>query len=152
MAAPFRLAFAILCFTLSAALAPASASDAVPGTDGAITIRLNQTEAQPGACRMMFLAQNALGDDIERLVLEVVLFDRAHQVAAITLLDFQSLPLGRSRLRSFDLAGRDCADLARLLVNGVSECSGAGLAAPRCEAALDVGLHDAVSPGLEIVQ
>ncbi|MFN3954111.1 MAG: hypothetical protein ACK4LQ_06615 [Pararhodobacter sp.] len=157
MAAPCRLVPAILSLFLCCTALPVTAADTLsdsipetpPGTAGAaIAIELNQTDTQAAACRMVFLATNALVADIERLVLEVVLFDQAQRVAAMTLLDFQDLPAGRSRVRSFDLAGHDCQGFVRLLVNGVAECAGAGLSVPRCERALAVSARTA----LEVVQ
>lgn len=160
MAAPFRLVPAILSLILCCAALPAMATDnAAEAADGvppaaagtaseAIAIELNQTDTQAAACRMVFVASNALGTDIERLVLEVVLFDHAQRVAAMTLFDFQDLPAGRSRVRSFDLAGHDCGSFVRLLVNGVADCAGEGLSALRCERALSLSART----DLEVVQ
>lgn len=104
----------------------------------ALQVELNQTEQQGAACRMVFVAENSGEITVEQLVLEAVLFDTAGRVAMMTLFDLQELPAGRTRVRSFDLAGRDCADLSRVLINGVSACTGEGLDPAHCAAALDV--------------
>ena len=91
-------------------------------TPGApLRIELNAVEAQDGVCRLIFVAENS-GSDLDALVIEAVLFDTAGRVAALTLLDFRDLPAGRMRVRSFDMAGLDCAALDRLLINDIATC------------------------------
>lgn len=91
-----------------------------------LRLELNALHPRDGACQMIFVVQNGSEDPISRLVLEAVLFDAAGRVAALTLFDLQDLPAGRMRVRSFEVAGLACADLSRLLVNGVNECAPAG--------------------------
>lgn len=121
-----------LALTLGPALAqsgdaPAETpTEAATGADG-IRIELNRLDPQPGACRISLVTENASDQDVERLVLEAVGFNRDGQVAAITLLDLQGLPAGRMRVRSFDLPGLDCEGLGRLLIND-STCAPADAA------------------------
>ena len=119
--------------------APALASDTTAHRDaGAIGIELNALEAQDGACRLIFVAENDAGADIAALVLEAVLFDAEGRVAALTLLDFRDLPAGRMRVRSFDMPGLECGALERLLINDVAACDWATEATQDCAAALSV--------------
>ncbi|MFN3722121.1 MAG: hypothetical protein ACK4VZ_03680 [Paracoccaceae bacterium] len=99
-----------------------------------LRIGLNTAEAQPAACRLTFVAENDTPSDIARLVLEAVLFTKAGRVAQFTLFDFAALPMGRQRVRQFDVAGLACDDLGQVLLNGVSACDGADPAT--CAAAL----------------
>lgn len=119
-----------------AAVAFAIAAGGAFAQDGAqeLRISLNTVEAQLEACRLTFVASNSTDADITRLVVEAVLFTRAGQVAQFTLFDFAALPLGRQRVRQFDVAGLACADLGQVLFNGISACDGADTAA--CAAAL----------------
>ncbi|MCA2014031.1 hypothetical protein [Pararhodobacter sp. CCB-MM2] len=87
-----------------------------------VRLELNALHPRDGACQMVFVAQNDSETDLQRLVLEAVLFDAGGQVAALTLLDLQDLPAARMRVRSFEIAGLACDNLSRLLVNGVSAC------------------------------
>ena len=96
--------------------------------DGAIRLDLNRLDPVEGACRLVLVAENPGEQPVEGLVLEAVLFDRAGRVSMLTLLDLQDLPAGRMRVRSFDLAGLDCDDLGRMLVNG-TVCTPADAAA-----------------------
>jgi len=114
--------FAPVVFLLSASAAQAD--------DPSLRIELNRLEARDNACQLVFVAQNDSAQGLDQLVLEMVLFDRAGGVAALTLLDFQDLPAGRMRVRSFDMPGLECDGLGRVLVNATASCAPQG--APGC--------------------
>jgi hypothetical protein len=118
--------------------APALASEARIADPGRLDIELNAIEAQAGACRLIFVAENATGAELSSLVLEAVLFDRAGRVAALTLLDFRDLPADRMRVRSFDMASIDCGAIERVLINDVAVCEAEAAAPPDCAEALAV--------------
>lgn len=118
---------------LAALLAlPAMLAAAPAEVEAPLAIELNAIEPQEGACRLIFVAQNGTGADVDALVLEAVLFDAEGRVAALTLLDFRDLPAGRTRVRPFDMAGLECWAIARLLINDIATCEGAA----DCAAAL----------------
>jgi hypothetical protein len=102
---------------------------ASPALADPIQIDLNALHPRDGACQMVLVAQN-LGPDLTQLVLEAVLFDPEGAVSAITLLDLQDLPGGRTRVRPFEIDGLECSTLARVLINGVATCTPAE--APGC--------------------
>lgn len=124
--APFRNLLSALPIALALAAGPALAQDeaAAPEAEaaGAIRIELNRLDPQPGACRISLVTENTSQEDVARLVLEAVGFNRDGRVAVISLLTLQELPAGRMRVRSFDLPGVDCPVLGRLLIND-STCS-----------------------------
>lgn len=97
-----------------------------------LSVELNRIEARDTACQLVFVTQDATGAGLEQLVLEVVLFDRAGGVAALSLLDFQDVPAGGLRVRSFDMPGLECGAIGRLLVNATATCAPQG--APGCDA------------------
>ena len=106
-----------------ALIAPAAfAQDEAPG---GLSLELNALSDEGGACRMTFLATNATGADIEGAVFETVIFDVEGAVERLTLFDFRDLPVGRPRVRQFDLGGLACADVGRVLINGAQSCEGA---------------------------
>jgi hypothetical protein len=119
---------------LAVLLAPWVSPLGAETTGAPLRVELNALEAQDGACRLIFVAENP-GADLDALVLEAVLFDTAGRVAALTLLDFRDLPAGRMRVRSFDMAGLDCAALDRLLINDIATCEPTGGCANGIEAA-----------------
>ncbi len=90
------------------------------------------TVAQAGdACRLVFTASADVG--LDQLIVETVLFDGAGQVKLLTLFDFGALPASKLRVRQFDIPQSQCTDVARILFNGVDQCSGAS-----CDGALAV--------------
>lgn len=97
-----------------------------------LALELNTTDDTGGACRLSFLAENALGADLAALVLEVVVLNAQGQVDRLTLLDFQDLPQGRKRVRQFDLPDLPCDRVGQLLINAASTCTAAGLAPTAC--------------------
>ncbi|MCB1391371.1 MAG: hypothetical protein KDK12_19845 [Rhodobacteraceae bacterium] len=91
-----------------------------------VSIELNATHPRDGACQFVLVGQNDTDVDIAQLVLEAVLFDTDGRVAAMTLLDLQDLPAGRTRVRSFEIGGVTCDGVSRLLINGLSTCEPEG--------------------------
>jgi hypothetical protein len=115
-------------FLAAALVAPALADEPEP----TLGLELNTVSDAEGACRLTFLAENALGADLDALVLEAVLFTAEGSVDRLTLFDFGALPAGRPRVRQFDLGGLSCDALGQVLVNGASECAGEGVATGAC--------------------
>ncbi|WP_333829177.1 hypothetical protein [Pararhodobacter sp.] len=139
--APLALSFIA---ATAAALSGAQAQE--QGEGAALRIELNRTELRENACQLVFVAQNDTAEGLSQLVLEMVLFDRSGGVAALTLLDFQELPAGRMRVRSFDMPGLECDALGRVLVNDTASCAPQG--APGCT---DFTLSSRLD-GIEVLQ
>ena len=89
----------------------------------ALVLDLNRVDQVEGACRLTFVAQNDLGADLDALSVETVLIDATGRVDRLTLFDFGALPHGVPRVRQFDIPGLACEALARVLINGVAQCS-----------------------------
>ena len=53
-------------------------------------------------------------------------------VDRLTVLDFNELPAGKTKVARFDLAGTDCTRISRVLVNHATECAGAGVDPKAC--------------------
>ncbi|MFW5881938.1 MAG: hypothetical protein ACOCTP_05415 [Roseicyclus sp.] len=114
-----RLALALALTALLPTVTPAAAQEEA----GGLSVELNRIDAMDGACRLTFLAENALGADLEALSLETVLIDADGRVDRLTLFDFGALPDGVPRVRQFDIPDLDCETLGRVLINGVADCS-----------------------------
>ena len=115
----------------------AVAGSAAAQDSGGIAVDLNRLDPVDNACRLTFVAQNALAP-LTALALETVLFDQAGRVAALTLFDFADLPQGSRRVRQFDVAGVACTDVAQVLINGVAACTGDSTTPATCAQALRV--------------
>ena len=118
----------LLAFCLGLGLMPAASET--------LSIRLDQ--ANPGAdqCQLVFVLENGFATEFEGLQAEVVFLTTESRVLRLSLLDFQSLPANGLRVRSFNLAGLDCAGIGRVLFNSMGSC--APLDGRSCTAALKV--------------
>lgn len=121
-----RRAFLSLLLAAGAVLsAPASA-------DGALAIELNRLEQNGSACRVTFVTKNGLGAPLDELAVELVLFDKAGLVSRMTAASFGAMETGKTLVKRFDMPDLACADVARVLVNGVAACKGDGLDGKAC--------------------
>jgi len=127
----------IIAPVLAPVLVLALAWPAVAQQGGGIAVDLNRLDPVDNACRLTFVADNALAP-LTTLALETVLFDQAGRVAALTLFDFGALPMDARRVRQFDVAGIACPEIAQLLINGVASCTGEAVQDTACAQALDV--------------
>lgn len=114
----------------------AAASDAAP--EAALRLDLNTVAQIEGACRLTFVVENALGADLDSLVLETVIFDAAGMVERLSLFDFQAVPADRMRVRQFDLPGASCEGIGHVLVNAAESCAGAGVGPEACMERLEL--------------
>ncbi|MCV6592856.1 MAG: hypothetical protein OIF48_07900 [Silicimonas sp.] len=122
--------FAMILGMLAAA--PALADD----KPGGLSIELNTITAASGACQLTFVAETSHPDGVEKVLFETVLFDKTGAVDRLTLFDFGKLPAGRPRVRQFLIPDLACADLGRILINGINECQAPGLETDACAAGL----------------
>lgn len=131
-----RHSASLLVGTLLAAmpLAPVAAQTAAP--DQHVLLDLNALQPSEGGCRLTFVVTNNLATPVERAAYEMALFDKGGVVERLTVLDFKTLPAGKTKVSRFDLKGVDCAGVSRVLINDATDCSGAGTAPDACVTAL----------------
>lgn len=140
---PFKAAQCLAACLLVGMTGPAMAQDsATPGKH--LSIELNTLIQQDGACRLVFLAQNTLGADLDSAVFETVLFKTDGSVERLTLFDFQKLPQGRPRVRQFDIPGTGCDAIGRVLINDVHACKGNGIVEADCINGLNLSSRTSV--------
>lgn len=101
-----------------------------------IALELNRLDDAGQGCRLSFVMRNATGVAIEALVIELVLFDEEGRVGSLISIDPGQLPEGKTRVKQFDVAGLACGGIGRVLVNDVAACTGDGLDAAACLAAI----------------
>lgn len=112
---------------LAAALAlPAAAQD------GPLVLELNATEPAPGGCRMTYVATNQTAEAITAITYQMGVFDGAGIVRRLPVLDFGTLPVGKTRIVQFDLPAQDCTDISRIVVNNAMRCETAAGASTVC--------------------
>ncbi len=136
----FRMAVSTtaLALVLSSGIGATGAQEVSPdpaeagGDTGGISLELNTLQASETGCLLTFVAANGLGTSIEQASYEVVLFNADGLVERMTVLDFQDLPTGRTRVRQFNLPQTQCDGISRVLINDVATCTGEGLSEETC--------------------
>lgn len=103
---------------------------------GRIGLELNRLEQNGEACRLTFVVSNELGSDLSGSGFEMVIFDGNGLVRLMTVFDFGALPTGKTVVKRFELPDTGCGSVSRILVNSAARCSGPGIEAPQCSAAL----------------
>jgi uncharacterized membrane protein len=134
----FRLTVSTTAFAVALALGTGVTAAQEPspseaaGTEAGITLELNTLQPTQNGCLFTFVADNALDTSIEQASYEVVLFDGDGLVDRMTVLDFQDLPTGRTRVRQFNLPETQCEGISRVLINDVAACTGDGVTEATC--------------------
>jgi hypothetical protein len=111
-----------------------------------LDLQLNKVAEVNGACRTTFVADNGLGQDIDKLSLDVVVFGPNGEVDQRLLPDLGRMPKGKARVVEFDLPKTSCSKLSRVLLNQVQECSTGGKPVAGCSAHLDTSSKVAKLP------
>ncbi|TPW30539.1 hypothetical protein FJU08_11250 [Martelella alba] len=91
-----------------------------------IALELNAAATTEKGCKLTFVVENGLTTPITSLKAEVALFNADGVVDRMTMLDFLDLPVGKRRVRQFELPGAPCESLSGLLLNDVKVCEGGG--------------------------
>lgn len=111
----------LVLLTLAPAL-PALAQDAAP--TGTVMLELNgATDTEDGGCQLTVVTTNRLDRAIKRAAWQVAIFDKAGAVQSLPILDFGGLTTGKTKVALFQLPGRACGDIGRIVVNDVADCS-----------------------------
>ncbi|MFA3916713.1 hypothetical protein [Ruegeria hyattellae] len=127
-----RLALVLLASALPLGVLAQSAD----GPVSKLSVELNAVQDVGEACRLSFLVENLTATTIDEAIFETVIFDTAGGVVTLSLFDFRDLPVGRPRVRQFDLPGMACDALGRALINGSSSCIVNGAESGVCQEAL----------------
>lgn len=104
----------------------------------AIEIQLNTAATVGDSCRLTFVIRNDLGEGVQALGLDLVMFDKSEGVSGYAAIDFGELPPGKTRVRQYDVAKGDCTNISRVLLNEVRACEIPGDAAKDCLSLLQI--------------
>lgn len=117
---------------LLVAIAPPVLAQEPAAATKSLTVELNALQPTDKGCRVTFLATNRLGAPLDRAALEVALFGKDGGIDRLVTLDFKALPVGKTKVLQFDLAGTQCDGISRVLVNDVAACAGQGVDKAAC--------------------
>jgi hypothetical protein len=138
------LGAALLAGVIALPAPAARAQEAAPANAAGLTIELNKLEQTEQGCRPVFLFANRTGHGLNRLQLDLVLFDPAGIYRQQVLLDMAPMPDDKQMLASFLLDSFACDEIGRILVNNVPQCQDGAGAAIDCLPLLHVTSKSAV--------
>jgi hypothetical protein len=104
--------------------------------DKAIAIELNKATNTDAGCRLTFVVKNDTESLLEKTSYEIAAFDAAKTVMKLLVFEFGRLPVGKTKVVEFALAGVACTNISRILVNTAPECIADGAASTICLDAL----------------
>lgn len=104
--------------------------------DAAIAIELNKAINTDAGCRLTFVVKNDTQSLLEKTSYEIAAFDAAKTVMKLVVFEFGRLPVGKTKVVEFALAGVACANISRILVNTTRDCIADGAASTICLDAL----------------
>ncbi|MDE1995282.1 MAG: hypothetical protein KGI75_22455 [Rhizobiaceae bacterium] len=118
---------------------PAFAEDATPAAAPAasaqkLNVELNSLAPSQKGCMMTFVAENDMATPITKISFELAFFNDKNAVDRITVLDFRDLPIGKKRVRQFDMPAVKCESVTRIIINDTPVCEGPAVS--DCKAAL----------------
>lgn len=86
-------------------------------------IELNKVEDVAGACHGSFVISNKLGYAIERLTLDLYLFDAQGIINQHTVLDIGPVPKTKIRIVTFSLIQEACETVNYMVLNDIPNCT-----------------------------
>lgn len=134
--------------SLPAAAALVFAGCAAHAGQGSFSLELNDAQDLNGSCRLAYVALNSTGKRVEKASYDVFTFDETGKVSQSLVFQFGVFPVDKTKVVQFDLAGRQCASISRLLINDVTECVVDGQDSPICMDALATTTRTAIKFGL----
>jgi hypothetical protein len=110
--------------------------DCAAAQEKAITIELNKATNSEAGCRLTFVVKNDTESLLDKTSYEIAAFDAAKTVMKLLVFEFGRLPVGKTKVVEFALAGVACTDISRILVNTSPACMADGQASTVCLDAL----------------
>lgn len=133
-------------FIVTLAVLPAAAQEAA----STFSLDLNNAaDTDQGGCRLTYVATNGTGQALNAVSYQVAVFDAQGIVTDLLVLEFGNLIEGKTKVVQFDLAGRGCADISRITVNEVAECTlSDGSTGDFCMTGLETASRGAIQFGI----
>lgn len=99
------------------ALHPAAAQEPLR-----IGVQLNKLEAFDNSCRAYLVVENETPTSVDTLDLDLIVFRPDGVIGNWLRVGLGPLNPGKTNVRIFDIPETDCADVDRLLINGIPGC------------------------------
>lgn len=95
-----------------------------------LKLQFNRAQDTDKGCLVTFVASNNSDVSFDAIAYEFVLFNSDGLVEQMTAFDFGAMPVKKTVVRQFQLAGLKCASIGQILLNGAARCKVADDTAP----------------------
>jgi len=128
-----------VCTGLGLGLGAAQAQAQAQAQDGRLTVELNKVEpGEAGGCRAFFLFRNLSPVTLEGFEMSLAILDGQGVIDRLLTIDAAPLPVGRTTLKLFEIAGLGCDGISEILLHDIPTCTATGGAAFDCFDRLDL--------------
>lgn len=115
-----RLPFRSFVFGLAVTLAGAVSAQEPTGR---INLELNHIKpTDDGGCRLTVIARNGLERPVNKLGLEIWVFNADELADHLLRINFPRISVGKTKIIQFALADKSCESISRIHVNNVLNC------------------------------
>ncbi|MDR6294289.1 hypothetical protein E9232_006843 [Inquilinus ginsengisoli] len=97
-----------------------------------IDIELNKLEPGNNGCRAFMVMHNGTPRNFSNMQLDLVVFDPKGIIVDQLAVDMAPLAAGKTMVKVFEIAGHDCGNFGRVLLNDVLTCKAGDAAVERC--------------------
>jgi hypothetical protein len=129
-AASFFVYFAAIA--INPALAQDKAPSESPAAKDGIDIELNKLEPGNNGCRAFMVMHNGTNRAFSNLQLDLVVFDPKGIIVDQLAVDMAPLAASKTMVKVFEIAGHDCGNFGRVLLNDVLTCKAGDAAVEHC--------------------
>lgn len=88
-----------------------------------LAVELNRVASAGEACRLDFVVTNRSATRFDKLQADLVLFDKEGVIATRLTVDLGPMQAEKTQVKSFPIGSVDCANLGRVLLNEMVECT-----------------------------
>jgi hypothetical protein len=127
-----------------AALAISVTSLPAISAEPGIHIELNKIENIDDACHGLFVFQNTLGQSLETLSMELVVFNQDGGIDQSLLVGIAPLTADKTTVARFALSKNNCESIGRVLINQFPTCKGLTEEPVNCLSGLSVSSRSTI--------
>lgn len=87
-----------------------------------LIFQLNNAQTVESGCQLTFVIKNDTGTEIKKSSYNMAIVNSDGQVATLVTFEFRPLPVGRTKVQQFGLAGQTCESISAISINEFVDC------------------------------
>jgi hypothetical protein len=120
-----RLTKVAACAASLALIAPLAMTQAMAqeaAADQRLIFQLNNAQTVESGCQLTSVIKNDTGTEIKKSSYNMAIVNAEGQVATLVTFEFRPLPVGRTKVQQFGLAGQPCETISAISINEFVDC------------------------------